>query len=272
MSYDPYRNERQSPGGFQSDFVSGLNDAIRQNPISAALVGVGVLWLFAGGRNVVLGDASRSVVSGAGRGAAHAGSAAYRGARDLGGRVAAGVGEVTGAIAEAGSQVSGAVSSATGAVSGAVRRSAETVTDTASRMWSHEEEPDEGYADREPSTSMSGVGRRMQNTVSDLFEQQPLLLGAVGLAIGAGIAASMPASETEDRLMGGTADTVRQSASRLWSETTKRGGDIASKGLEEAMAQGLTPEAAANAARSVASKVVGVVDRASKDVVNRVKT
>ena len=271
MSYDPTMPEH-SNSGFQSDFVAGLNDAIRKNPISAALVGVGVLWLFTGGRNVVLGDASRSVASGAGRGAARAGSAAYRGARDVGGRVATGVGDMAAAAAEAGSQVTSAVSSATEAMGGVARRSAETVTDAASRMWSHENESDQNAAPPEPANHMSDVSRRMQETVSDLFDQQPLLLGAVGLAIGAGIAASMRTSETEDRLMGGTADTVRQSAGKLWSETTKRGADIASKGFEEAKAQGLTPEAAGDAVRSVASKVAGVVDRASKDAVNRIKS
>lgn len=272
MSYDPYMPARSSAGGFQSDFVAGLSDAIRQNPISAALVGVGVLWLFTGGRNVMLGEASRSVASGAGHGAARGGAAVYRGARDVGGYVAAGVGGMTAAAAEAGSQVTGAVSNAAGAVGSLVKRSAETVTDAAGEMWSHEDEPDESPVSRQPMMHMPEVGRRVQDAMSDLFTQQPLLLGAVGLAIGAGIAASMPASETEDRLMGGTADTVRQSAGRLWSETTKRGADIASKGFEEAKAQGLTPDAAGDAARSVASKVVGVVDRASKDVVNRVKT
>ena len=57
------------PRGSSSDFVGALDDAIRQNPIPAALVGVGILWLFAGGRNVMLGGASRAVVSGMGRGA-----------------------------------------------------------------------------------------------------------------------------------------------------------------------------------------------------------
>src|SRR3977135_2475158 len=33
-----------------SDFVRDLGDAARKNPISAALIGMGVLWLFTGGR------------------------------------------------------------------------------------------------------------------------------------------------------------------------------------------------------------------------------
>ena len=33
-----------------SDFVRDLGDAARKNPISAALIGMGVVWLFTGGR------------------------------------------------------------------------------------------------------------------------------------------------------------------------------------------------------------------------------
>src|ERR1700712_1054441 len=44
-----------------SDFVSDLGDAVRRNPISAALVGMGVLWLFSGGRTAErVGDLVKS--------------------------------------------------------------------------------------------------------------------------------------------------------------------------------------------------------------------
>jgi hypothetical protein len=31
-----------------SDFIHDLGDAVRKNPVSAALIGMGVLWLFSG--------------------------------------------------------------------------------------------------------------------------------------------------------------------------------------------------------------------------------
>jgi hypothetical protein len=42
--------DRHPPG----DFVSALQDAVRENPISAALIGMGVLWLFTGGSSTSL--------------------------------------------------------------------------------------------------------------------------------------------------------------------------------------------------------------------------
>ena len=35
-----------------SDFIQDLGDAVRKNPLSAALIGMGVLWLFTGNRPV----------------------------------------------------------------------------------------------------------------------------------------------------------------------------------------------------------------------------
>jgi hypothetical protein len=44
-----------------SDFIQDLGDAVRKNPLSAALIGMGVLWLFAGSPPVErVGDFARS--------------------------------------------------------------------------------------------------------------------------------------------------------------------------------------------------------------------
>jgi hypothetical protein len=119
--------------------------------------------------------------------------------------------------------------------------------------------------------SGSEIGKGFQQTLADMCSQQPLLLGAVGIAVGAALAAAMPASSVENRLMGDTAETVKDKAEELWSETTKRAEAIASKGLEEAKSQGLTPEAAGQALRGVTEKVIGVAEKAKEGVATRVK-
>jgi hypothetical protein len=272
MSYDLYVADRRRVARSRSDFVGKLNEAIRQNPVPAALVGAGILWLFMGGRYTVLGGASRSVARGLGHGAQQAGGAAYQGARDVGERVSAGVSTMAERAAEAGSQVGSAARSATGAIGETAKQAAETVMNATSNAADHISSR-AGRSQRSTGSSMDypDVGRRVQDTLSDLFARQPLLLGAVGLAIGAGIAASMPASETEDRVMGDTADTVKDRAGELWRETKQRAVDTASRGMEEARKQGLAPEAAGNAARNIASKVMGVADKASSDIVGRIK-
>ena len=52
----------------------------------------------------------------------------------------------------------------------------------------------------------------VKSKLATLFEEQPLILGAIGLAIGAAIGAALPMTETEDSLMGSTAHRFRDSA------------------------------------------------------------
>ena len=52
----------------------------------------------------------------------------------------------------------------------------------------------------------------VKSKLSTLLDEQPLILGAIGLAIGAAIGAALPMTETEDSLMGGTAHRLRDTA------------------------------------------------------------
>ena len=119
---------------------------------------------------------------------------------------------------------------------------------------------------RSLSDTGSELSSSLQNTLAEMFDKQPLLLGAVGLAVGAAIAASIPATDTENRFMGETADTVKEQAQHLLTEKTKQAEAMATKGLAEAKAQGLTPTAAGEALRGITNKVAGVVDEASRAV------
>jgi hypothetical protein len=267
MNHDPYYD-----GGNRADFVGELGEAIRQNPVPAALVGAGFLWLLMGGREVLLGGASHALLSGAGQGGKRSSRAAYRGARYAGARASEGVSRMGEDATRLSSRISDGVSSTAEAVSRAAGNLAEQVThaarETAGRVRSSREDAELDDSYRNPEFS---VAKRMQDSLADLFAQQPLLLGAVGIAIGAGIAASMPRSEAEDRLMGSTADAAKSRGEALWQEAKKRGTDLASRGLDEAEARDLTPEAAADVARAIGSKVAGIAEKASKDIVDRIK-
>jgi hypothetical protein len=83
-------------------------------------------------------------------------------------------------------------------------------------------------------------GSTLQQSIGEIFERQPLLLGAVGIAIGAGIAASVPATEAENKVTGGASDFVREAV----SEKAAQVKEMADAAVHEAKAQGLTPEAA----------------------------
>jgi len=71
-------------GSATSDFVGSLQDAIQKNPVSAALIGMGVLWMFTGGRNITAAAALFPAAAKATAAGAASGFAAFR--RDSRGR------------------------------------------------------------------------------------------------------------------------------------------------------------------------------------------
>jgi hypothetical protein len=54
---------------------------------------------------------------------------------------------------------------------------------------------------------------RARSSLSDVFERQPLVLGAIGLAIGAAVAGAFQTSEIENELVGELSDTVKEDLS-----------------------------------------------------------
>jgi hypothetical protein len=255
------------PANRPADFIDDLNEAVRQNPVPAVLIGAGLFWMFMGGaKNTMLGNASRSLLGGMGRGAQQAGSAASRGARQVGGAMAEGMSSLA-ESAKAASESSAA------AVSSVAERVSEGLASGTRSLQEGGQMAAEDVAQGMHSLQQSGqaAGKSVQQTLGDLFEKQPLLVGALGAALGAAMAAALPASPAERRLMGEAAETVKEKAGEVWSETTERAEAAVSKGLEEARAQGLTPEAAGQAMREVTEKVVDVAERTKRRAVNRIK-
>jgi hypothetical protein len=136
------------------------------------------------------------------------------------------------------------------------------------------------YADTatEYVSSMPGAAAEMFDTVSsnlsDIFRAQPLALGAIGIAIGAGIAAALPSSEVEATYLGETSDTVKAKAAEFATEGVDRAaglaGDVMTAVTEEARIQGLTVEGARSAAGTIREKVRRVMDAAGKASSERV--
>ena len=61
--------------------------------------------------------------------------------------------------------------------------------------------------------------RRAREEFNSLLEEQPLILGALGIALGAAIGAALPPTEQEDRLLGGVRDQTVSKVKELTSET-----------------------------------------------------
>jgi len=199
-----------SPAGGSNDFVGALQAAVRENPTSAALIGMGVLWMFMGGSNTSLfgGGGRKSILRGVGQGAGEVGGVVRGTAARIGSsvghmadaaaetvsHVAGGVREASSTIAEHGSRTAGQAADAVSSIYDATTNAASHAVDTASNAATSA-----AHAMQETGTRW---GSSFQRNIGELFERQPLLLGAVGIAIGAGIAASIPTTEAENKVMG----------------------------------------------------------------------
>ncbi|NEW87221.1 hypothetical protein DU475_08095 [Rhodopseudomonas sp. WA056] len=226
-------------------FIGDLGDAMRRNPVSTALIGMGLLWLFTGDR--AKARASRFVHD---TGLDRVPDVASEAVGRVGERFAD-VGEKLGEVRD------GAASAASEAARMARERGAEAI-DRATEF---------GRAIPETGADLFDSAK---TRLGDLFNEQPLLLGAIGVAIGAGIAASLPATETERELFGDTSDEMMAQARDYARQQAARAGemarDVAGAAAEEARRQGLTPEAAMAAAREVGEKAKRVAEAAEDNV------
>jgi uncharacterized membrane protein len=67
---------------------------------------------------------------------------------------------------------------------------------------------------------------KAQSSLGDLMERQPLVIGAIGLAVGAALAGAFRTTQIEDNFIGGVSDEVKEDLSRR--------GTAVSKALREA--------------------------------------
>ena len=214
-------------------FVKELGEAARRNPLSAALIGVGVLWIFADGKSAGrAGDLLRSV----------------------------GVNRVP----EATNDTLASVKSGIGAGADALREAAGSSFDVMRERGADAVDQAADFAKTMPNPG--AVFETARDNLTELLKAQPLALGALGLAIGAGIAAALPATEVEAAYLGEASDTVRSKTAEIAGQqiekVTTLATDIIDAATEEARKQGLTPEGAKAAAGDVADRLGRVVDAA----------
>jgi hypothetical protein len=88
--------------------------------------------------------------------------------------------------------------------------------------------------------------RRLDNDISDLLRREPLVLGAVGLAIGAALGALLPETRFEKEHLGEQEDRLRKAGAEAASSAIRRAGAVATAAghaaMEEADRQGFVTE------------------------------
>ena len=191
-----------------TDFVSAVGAAVRDNPLPAALIGMGLVWLLMTGGKPLMKAPFGAAGSGLSTLGASMSDAARSAGRVVGDRAAS---AVEGVRAE---------------------------------------------------TSVAN----MRSMAGNLFQQQPLLLGAVGIAIGVGVGASLPTSQVETEYLGDASAEFQAKARAFAHEQTGRASNVAS-GVktaiaEEARVQGLTPDKLKSDANKVEKTIKNLAEYA----------
>ena len=236
--------------------VDRLNAAIRDNPLAAGLIGAGVAWMLMGGTKGfgVMAGAAKDAAGMAGSAAATAGNAVASGLTHAGSATAAG-------LKSAASDVAGSVASLVPDLSAPETDKAfQAVADAGATV-----------GGRINSAAAAGreYGAVIQSRLSDSLEKQPLLLGAIGLAIGAGIASTFATTAVESELMGEQGTAAREKLQGLSDDVTDRAKQIATALKDEAERQGLTPDAAKSAAAGIGEKVKTIAGAGRDSVAQR---
>ena len=203
----------------QGSFVDSVVTAARENPVAAALIGGGALWLLIG--NEKLKSAASSAAATAFP-SADTGARSQRSARS--GYEATPAPPTAPEMDHEGSFGLGeSLRHASNAASDAVSKATDQMKDRF----------DEGTAYARDNFSKLGetlpgkeTFTRAQSSLSDLLERQPLVLGAVGLAVGAAVAGAFRTFDLENEWVGEYSDSVKE-------DLNKRAGAV-SQSVREA--------------------------------------
>lgn len=194
-------------GDTMNDARDTLLDTLYNNPLPAALTGVGLAWLLMNRSK----SASNRFGNGPGGGV---GYSTQHGLRQMGEQLGSAVGTVGAAVGRAAHQATGAVAeglhgatdaaeSALGNASGIVTSLAQTAGEGAQQA---------AHTVQEGATAIASTAQQSARRVEQAFQRQlrerPLAVGAAALAIGTMVGCSLPHTETEDSLMGEARDNV----------------------------------------------------------------
>ncbi len=282
------------------DVSRNLGRSLRDNPMAALLTGVGVAWLMAGG------GSSRQTVADGGRDSFRrypdtdrypetgrysetefgtdtdfvAGETYVRPSFAEGGTDEEGSDEgsgIGGRLSDAAHRVGDAVSGAVGGLqdrasglSSGMSHSARSAYDSTRGAV--------GSAGRGARHQMGGLrngaagaGESIQNGFDTLVEEQPLVLGALAMALGAAVGGVLPRSNAEDRMFGARADEAKQKVQNMVQEQGSKLQDVASAVVDEAVE--IAHEATDEAGRNLPSgrEMADAADRKVHETADRLK-
>lgn len=180
------------------EFATNLGRQIKYHPIPLLLTAVGISWLAMAENRPQSSGAGGTSAGGLAESARHMGEAARE---------------------KAGS-ISGSLSDSAHSASERMHQTADSLRASAS-----------GAAE-----SMRQQGERVRERFQQTLHEQPLVLGALGLALGAILGGAMPRTRYEDRTIGEYGDRVREQAAGT-AEAAERAGARTAEAARDAATQ-----------------------------------
>ncbi len=251
--------------GALKDYARDLVEAARDNPVPTALISMGITWMMIGGstssvfrkaRDVgqtataSLGAGGRKVVDAASSLAATASETASAGLDTIADRASDVASTASSQLSKGSSQAASAGASIRASINDGLEAT------TRSLGASDIETPVRKVSSQAGGSAADMLGA-LRSGFADLLNRQPLVLGALGLAVGASVAAALPHIAAEDALT--------ETVGRLKGSVRDGFSDAFDRASNEARKQGLTPEAASNAVADIGAKAAGVVKAAASD-------
>lgn len=207
-------------GGTSNKVLTTAVEQLRENPLPIALIGLGLAWL-------ALGQ-TRRVPTGAGRSYGAAGYyPTYEGYdEDVGlrARVKAGADAAKTRLAEAAEgakdRLSQVQAQAADGLSDVRERASELAHEAQARAgeFAQTAQDKAGEYRRAAQAKAGEYSREAKRRFDDTLESEPLVIGAVGLAVGAAIGAALPSSTVERRYFGPARDKAAAKAKASFNE------------------------------------------------------
>jgi ElaB/YqjD/DUF883 family membrane-anchored ribosome-binding protein len=242
-------------GDTTEDTRYGIVETIKQNPLPAALAGIGLAWLFMNrqsaprrperasyvrqsnywDRDYVRGDQYRyyredrdryGYTAGA-YGSAPNYGAGYGQGRDEGGmidRTKEKVGQMADSTGNMVGQAGDAIGQAAGQAGDTMGRVAGQVGETASTLATQAQETAGNLAHQAQYRA-----RRVEDQIGRTMQDNPLAIGAVALALGTAVGLAVPQTQRENELFGQARDTLVERAQGMAQETIEKVQDVAAE-------------------------------------------
>jgi len=194
-------------GNASQALFSKLTEQVRANPLPMAMIGLGAAWLLVN----------------AGRGTSSSSRAARH--RYQHPEYDTGYGETyTSASSGVRETASGLAESAKDTV-GRVQETGRSTVERTSRVL------------RESTRRATEYRHRVQESFSESLDQEPLLMAGMGALVGLAIGSALPASETENRLMGRMRDRLVEEGERVAEQGLRQAREVTEEAYRAAKSE-----------------------------------